>query len=206
MYEAPAIEADDAKIKSMFDANVFGLFQMVSAFTPLLIAAVPSSNTPPIIVNTASVLAQLPLPFSSGYNASKAAVAAYSNTLRLELAPLGIDVVTLYMGEVATKMMSNQKFGPESLYADVEAKVRERGEHHAKTSMDAQEFARQVVREVLRGGESFVWKGTNAFTTWLLTALTLPRRLIDMSMKGPVGLADSKTRDSIYAKAQCKDV
>lgn len=178
---------------------------MVSAFTPLLIAAVPSASSPPAIVNVSSVLAQLPLPFASGYNATKAAVAAYSNTLRLEVAPLGIEVVTIYMGEVVTKMMSDQKFDPESLYAAVEHKVRERGEHHGKASMSAHEFARQVVHEVLRGGQSFIWKGTNAFTTWLLTASTQPRRLIDMSMKGPAGLGDSMIREKIYAKAQGKD-
>jgi 1-acylglycerone phosphate reductase len=83
VYEAPAIESDTSRIRQVYDTNVFGLFDMVSAFTPLLIASDSSEKTPPVIVNTASVLARLPFAFSSVYNASKAAVAAYSDTLRI---------------------------------------------------------------------------------------------------------------------------
>ncbi|EWZ38700.1 hypothetical protein FOZG_10246 [Fusarium oxysporum Fo47] len=97
LYEAPAIEADAARVRSLFSTNVFGLMEMVTAFTPLLLASVPSGHEPTII-NVASVLARLPSPFTSAYNATKAAVAAYSDTLRLEVQPLGIRVVTLYMG------------------------------------------------------------------------------------------------------------
>ena len=127
VYEAPAIEADPARLKQMFDTNVFGLFDVVQAFAPLLIAAVADSgNAAPTVANVASVLARLPMPFSSGYNATKAAVSAYSDTLRLELSPLGIRVVTLLMSEVSTLLMSsdNIRFGEKSLYADVEHKVK----------------------------------------------------------------------------------
>jgi hypothetical protein len=34
------------------------------------------------------------------------AVASYSDTLRVELSPLGIKVVTLFMGEVSTNLIS----------------------------------------------------------------------------------------------------
>lgn len=118
VYEAPAIEADPARIRGMFDTNVFGLFDMVSAFTPLLLASASNSSTPPVIINTSSVLARLPFAFSAAYNASKAAVASYSDTLRVELSPLGIKVVTLFMGEVSTNLISPDSisFGPESIY------------------------------------------------------------------------------------------
>ena len=106
VYENPAVEADPALIRKMFDANVFGLFDMVTALFPLLLAAAGNPTAPPTIINTASVLSRLPVPFSSGYNASKAAVLSYSDTLRLELQPFGIKVVALVMGEVATGLMS----------------------------------------------------------------------------------------------------
>ncbi|KAK1501655.1 oxidoreductase [Colletotrichum tamarilloi] len=164
LYEAPAVEADSYRTRQMFDANVFGLFDMVTAFTPLLLAAVSTSRSSqqPTIVNVASVLARLPGPFTSGYNATKAAVAAYSDTLRLEVAPLGLRVLTVYMGEVATSIIqaNNISFDRDSLYVDAEDKVRERSATHEKTTMKPDEFARQVVPLVLKsGGSPYVWKG-----------------------------------------------
>ncbi|KAH6879890.1 hypothetical protein B0T10DRAFT_157828 [Thelonectria olida] len=124
----------------MYDTNVFALFDVVAAFMPLLVAAVPNANHAHTIVNVASVLARIPYPFASAHNASKAAVSAYSDTLRLELNPLGIRVVTLFMGEVSTGLMStdNISFGPDSLHADLEVKVKERSLAHIKTSIRPQ--------------------------------------------------------------------
>ncbi|KAK1497367.1 alcohol dehydrogenase GroES-like domain-containing protein [Colletotrichum cuscutae] len=161
---AGALEADSYRTRQMFDANVFGLFDMVTAFTPLLLAAASTSRSSqqPTIVNVASVLARLPGPFTSGYNATKAAVAAYSDALRLEVAPLGLRVLTVYMGEVATSTIqaNNISFDRDSLYVDAEDKVRERSATHEKTTMKPDEFARQVVPLVLKsGGSPYVWKG-----------------------------------------------
>ncbi|EED22259.1 short-chain dehydrogenases/reductase, putative [Talaromyces stipitatus ATCC 10500] len=204
MYEAPALEADRSQVRKMFDANIFGLFDMVTAFTPLLIAAAPDSKTAPTIVNVASILARLPFPFASAYNASKAAVSAYSDTLRVELSPLGIRVVTLFMGEVSTKLRSanNISFGPESLYADVEVKVKERTEQSAKVSMTPDVFAKQVVPKVLANNNAnYLWKGTNAFIVWLLAAVG-PRKVFDSTVMGPVGFGDKNVIKRIYDRGQ----
>ncbi|KAI8264478.1 Short-chain dehydrogenase cctT [Colletotrichum sp. SAR11_239] len=196
---------DSDRVRKMFDANVFGLFDMVTAFTPLLLAAVPTSSTPPTIVNVASVLARLPGPFTSGYNASKAAVASYSDTLRLEVSPLGLKVLTVYMGEVSTAIIQadNVKFAPDSVYADTEAKIRERSATHEKTTMKPEEFARQVVPEVLSAKSPYVWKGTNAFIVWLLNAFG-PRTVFDSTMNGASGLSDQTIRKKIFQRGQDK--
>ncbi|KAI8312455.1 Short-chain dehydrogenase cctT [Colletotrichum sp. SAR11_59] len=196
---------DSDRVRKMFDANVFGLFDMVTAFTPLLLAAVANSSTPPTIVNVASVLARLPGPFTSGYNASKAAVASYSDTLRLEVSPLGLKVLTVYMGEVSTAIIQadNVKFAPDSVYADTEAKIRERSATHEKTTMKPEEFARQVVPEVLSAKSPYVWKGTNAFIVWLLNAFG-PRTVFDSTMNGASGLSDQTIRKKIFQRGQDK--
>ncbi|RYP37775.1 hypothetical protein DL767_002790 [Monosporascus sp. MG133] len=204
MYEAPAIEADPSRVRKMFDTNVFGVFDVVAAFAPLLISTVPNSSSSPTVVNVASILARLPFPFSSAYNATKAAVSAYSDTLRLELSPLGVRVVTLFMGEVSTGLMStdNINFGPDSLYADVEFKVKDRSQRHAKASMTPAVFAQQVVPEVLgTNHSSYIWKGTNAFIVWLLNAIG-PQKVFDSNMKSAVGLDDESLRKKIYERGQ----
>ena len=54
------------------------------------------------IVNVSSVLADTLIPFTGWYGAAKAGLDSISDTLRLELAPAGIDVVTVQCGAVAT--------------------------------------------------------------------------------------------------------
>lgn len=204
MYEAPAIEAEPQRVRQMFETNVFGLFNMVTAFTPLLIAAVSQTATAPVIVNVASVLARLPMPFASGYNATKAAVSSYSDTLRLELDPLGIKVLTLFMGEVSTSLMlsDNVKFGKDSLYIDFEHKVKARSANHERESVKPGPFAKQVVGQVLATKpQSYIWKGTNAFIVWMLNAIG-PRKVFDSTMKKGSGLDNATLVERIYARAQ----
>ncbi|KAL2787689.1 hypothetical protein BJX66DRAFT_310388 [Aspergillus keveii] len=211
MYEAPAIEADSGRIHTMFDTNVHGLFNMVSTFAPLLIATSPSAQNsapPPAIINTASILARIPFPFSAAYNASKAAVASYSDTLRIELEPLGIKVVTLFMGEVRTRLMSPDDiiFGSESIYSDLSERVKERSRNHAKDSMSPELFASQVVKEILvkspgYGKGEYLWKGTNAWLIWLLDAVGW-KKIFDGTVKKLVGLDKRDILEGIAGKAR----
>lgn len=201
MYEAPAIEADSGRVRAMFDANVFGVFDMVMAFTPLLLAAFSDPNNPPTIVNTASVLARVPYPFSSAYNATKAAVAAYSDTLRLELGPLGIKVVTLYMGVVSTGLASpgGISFAPDSIYIDAEAGVKDRAGQHQDKGMKPAEFARQVVGDLVKkrgpGRGEFLWRGSNAWLIWFLNAVGW-HKIFDGTSESEIGL-DKALKQSI---------
>ena len=84
--------------KQIFDVNVFGTMQMTQAFIPLLVAANSNSvNTQwsSRIIQIGSIAAMGPTPFYSAYNASKAAMLHYGNTLRVELAPFGVKVITV---------------------------------------------------------------------------------------------------------------
>ncbi|KAK6452841.1 1-acylglycerone phosphate reductase [Trichoderma asperellum] len=202
LYEAPAIEADPSRVRSLFDTNVFGLMDMVTAFTPLLLASV-APDYAPIIVNVASVLARLPSPFSSAYNASKASVVSYSDTLRLEVQPLGLRVVTLYMGEVSTPLMATENidFGPNSLYRDVEESIKARTTTHLEKAMAPANFARQVVGTVTDGKASFIWKGSNAFIVWLLNTVG-PRTVFDSTMVKRAGLHTAEAKSSIFNLGQ----
>lgn len=204
VYEAPAVEADPARVRALFNTNVFGLMEVTTAFTPLLLASV-SPGFSPIIVNVASVLARVPNPFASAYNASKAAVASYSDTLRLELQPLGLKVKTLYMGEVSTPLMAadNINFGPESIYHVVEDSVKARTTTHLTKTMGPAQFAREVVDEVLNGKNTSIWKGTNAFAVWFLNAVG-PRNVFDSTLLKGVGLDKKEARSSIFKLGQVR--
>lgn len=207
MYESPAIEAETSQVRAMFDTNVFGLFAMVEAFTPLLLASTSNSpSQPPTIINTSSVVARLPYLFSAHYNATKAAVTSYSDTLRLELAPLGIKVVTVFMGVVRTGITSPDKikFSPDSLYTAAEAGVKQRSKDHLSHGMDAKKFASLVAGDILnkRGltKGNYVWQGTNAFVVWFLNAVGW-RKIFDSTVEQGVRFGKD-VKHQIYEKSQ----
>ncbi|KAF1971586.1 putative short-chain dehydrogenases/reductase [Bimuria novae-zelandiae CBS 107.79] len=207
MYEAPAIEEDDKAVRQMYNANVFGLFDMVKAFTPLLMVAKPDPSQPPTIINVASILAVMPYIFSASYNASKAAVASYSDTLRVELAPLGIKVVTLYMGIVGTGLfkMDAMNLPADSLYFDFVPAWRKRGEDHAKSGMKPADFAKGVADAVLKGSAlgrgEYMWKGAKSTLVWALHAFGW-RKIFDSTTESEMGWNDAKLKRSLAEKKE----
>jgi len=109
------------------------------------------------------------------YNASKAAVNMFSETLRYELAPLHVRVITLIAGNVASHMSAGVNGPPPaslpaaSRYKAVEAELA-KGEKFA--DMDTSVFADGVVAAVVGGATGKVWKGGNmAVTRWLVPFL-----------------------------------
>jgi 3-oxoacyl-[acyl-carrier protein] reductase len=93
------IEACDAAFfHAIFDTNVLGTVSMIQAALPHLTA--PGGR----IINFSSGLATRPIPNSSIYAASKAAVATLSHALAKEFGPRGITVNTIAPGVIETDM------------------------------------------------------------------------------------------------------
>lgn len=63
----------------------------------------------------------MPQPFTAAYNASKAALAQYSNTLRLELEPMDITVIELVTGRVSTGLIPIPTLSDTSIYKPLES-------------------------------------------------------------------------------------
>jgi short-subunit dehydrogenase len=74
--------------RQMFDVHVFGAEQVARAVLPAMLAQ--GSGT---IVNIASTVGWVPMPSAAAYSAAKAAILAWSEALRGELAGRGIGVV-----------------------------------------------------------------------------------------------------------------
>ena len=89
---------DAAFVRSILDANVVGLVMMTQAVLPHM----PASGGR--IVNIASALAYRPIPTSSVYSASKAAVVTLTHAFAKELGPRGITVNAVAPGVIRTDM------------------------------------------------------------------------------------------------------
>lgn len=88
-----------SEIKKLMDVNVIGLLAVTKAFLPLL------RKSQGRIVNISSGHGLLAVPDKSAYAASKFAVQAISDALRVELRPFGVSVSCLAVGKVDTAVL-----------------------------------------------------------------------------------------------------
>ncbi|WP_374324993.1 SDR family oxidoreductase [Azonexus sp.] len=91
---------DLAVFRRVMDINVYGMAATFAAFIPAMRAASGERR----LVGIASVAGIRGLPGAEAYSASKAATIAYLESLRLEMRPAGIKVVSIVPGYIATPM------------------------------------------------------------------------------------------------------
>ena len=84
--------------QAQFDVNVFGAMQLVQAVLPHMRAQ--RSGT---IVNVSSMGGKIYTPFGGWYHATKFALEALSDCLRVEVKPFGIRVVVIEPGGIRTE-------------------------------------------------------------------------------------------------------
>jgi uncharacterized oxidoreductase len=83
--------------------NLLGTIRMVYAFLPQL-----ANKADAVIMNVSSALAFVPLPATPTYNATKAAVHSFTESLRIQLAEASIKVIELAPPGVQTALLGQQ--------------------------------------------------------------------------------------------------
>jgi NADP-dependent 3-hydroxy acid dehydrogenase YdfG len=101
----PIAEADPDDWQRMYDVNVLGLMRVTKALLPLLVASGDG-----VVVNVGSTAGHLVYEGGAGYTAAKHAVAAVTETLRLELYGEPVRVTEIAPGMVATDEFSLVRF------------------------------------------------------------------------------------------------
>ncbi|UXN25840.1 SDR family oxidoreductase [Curtobacterium flaccumfaciens] len=132
---APLLETSVAEVERLFATNVFGALRVAKAFAPTIAGGA--------LVDVHSVLSWIAL--GSAYSASKAAFWSITNSLRLELAPQGTQVVGAHLGYTDTGMTEGldvEKSDPADIVRSIWDAV-EAGEHEV--------LADQVSRDVRAG-------------------------------------------------------
>ena len=111
---ASVLDPDTAPLRAELETNLLGPLAMAAAFVDGIAARSGA------IVNVSSVLAWLPV--GASYGVSKAALWSATDSMRVELAPRGVQVVGVYVGLVDTDMASFAD-APKSDPADVVRQV-----------------------------------------------------------------------------------
>lgn len=131
------------------EVNLIGATRVVQSFLPAMIAAHGGS-----IVQISSVLGQISAPYTAGYNASKFALGAITDALRVEVAPHGIRVISVYPGSTESRFRANSLGG-----TDVR-KVR-------LGRVPATRVAQRVLQAVRRGERDAYVRWQDAVLCWV---------------------------------------
>ena len=142
--------------------------RLCQTFMPLLIKAHGT------IVQIGSVAGCFPYAWGSVYNASKAALHSYSSTLRVEIAPFGVHVITVVTAGVKSRISRvKRSLKDESLYKGLEEDYQRRQVHSQEVGIDAGVYAKEVVGKIL-GAEGWLWRtrtiwagGSAGLVRWL---------------------------------------
>jgi short-subunit dehydrogenase len=148
---APALKTDPEDGERLLRLNVFTPMRLVLEVLPGMI-----SRRAGTIVNVASVASLAPTPGMFYYNASKAGLAAASESLAGELRGTGVHVVTVYPGPVDTDMAraAFEVYGEDA----PGMKVLPRG--------TAPELARRIRRAAERRQPRVIYPAAYAVTRW----------------------------------------
>jgi NAD(P)-dependent dehydrogenase (short-subunit alcohol dehydrogenase family) len=96
-YLAAIEEGEDDAVRAMFETNVFGLVDMTKAVLPIMRAQKSG-----LVVNISSIGGITSFAATGYYHGTKYAVEGISESLAIELKPLGIDVLVVEPGPFRT--------------------------------------------------------------------------------------------------------
>jgi NAD(P)-dependent dehydrogenase (short-subunit alcohol dehydrogenase family) len=120
-----------AALRRQFDVNLFGPADLTRELLPLLRAARGR------IVNVGSISGRVTWPYNGPYAASKYALRALGDSLRLELLPLGVRVVLVEPGAIATPLWRKPVAPADYRLAELDSQTRERLERIMSIIEDA---------------------------------------------------------------------
>ncbi|MGB1581947.1 MAG: SDR family oxidoreductase [Nevskiales bacterium] len=177
----PLVELPTTAIREQLETNVVAPIALTQAALPLLREAA-RVNKAARVVNIGSVSGILTTPFSGAYCASKSAVHAMSDALRMELAPFGIHVITIQPGAIRSEFGNNSAesvnrwLRPDSLYMPIKSAIEARAQASQQDPTTAEDFARIFIDAVMQNPPAAVTRIGNGsrmmplVKRWLSTA------------------------------------
>lgn len=150
-------DTDVTAARNLFETNFFGVVRLTQLVLPLMRAQGSGS-----IVNVSSNVALTPMPNLAVYAASKSAVDAFTEALKMEVAAFNIRVFLVHPGDMRTDFKGNAgeptplKDGYKGTVADFV--LQSMTGNMGKEKIDPEKAARTVV-EAVDGTGSFAAKG-----------------------------------------------
>jgi len=188
-----AIDLRREDLRQQFETNVIAPVALTRAAMPLLRNAVAEGGEARV-VNVGSIVGLFTTPFAGAYCASKAALHALSDAMRMELAPFGIRVITVQPGGVLSSFGDNAEAGirlpQDSLFQPVSASIHARAQAGQQNATPVAAFVEPVVGRLLSAAPPAVMRGGRGSFSLVWLRRLLPTRLFDAVMSRKFGLAD----------------
>jgi len=183
----PVAELDLDELRTQLETNVVGVVAVTRAVVPQMVMWGNGR-----IVNIGSVSGVTATPFSGAYCASKAAVHLISDAMRMELAPFGIQVITVQPGAVESRFGERagrgvERFREGSSYSQVFDSIEARAGASQVGSMPAADFARLLVGAVTAASPPAIFRA-GKHSVRLPAMAVLPARFRDRIFSRRFGL------------------
>ncbi|WP_017938782.1 SDR family oxidoreductase [Zestomonas thermotolerans] len=184
----PLLDGGSEALRRQFETNLFAVLEVTRALFPAL------RRRRGLVVNIGSVSGVLVTPFAGAYCASKAAVHALSDALRLELAPFGIRVMEVQPGAIASHFGSHASREAEQLLREDSPwwPFRDGILARARASQDrptpAEEFAHGLLAAARKPNPPRLLRLGNGSHSLPLLASLLPKALLERVLIRRFGL------------------
>lgn len=185
----PMAELPDEVLTRQFDVNVRGLARVTRAFAPDMCRRRQGR-----IINISSLVGVFTLPWFGAYAATKHAVEAMSDALRMELAPFGVRVSIVEPSIVGTAFVDNavvslQRAARSSLWTDaLEETVARRG-FMSPVQIHPAQVAAVVLRAAHARSPSARYRVGALASLLLRLGGLLPVSLLDVLLRSLTGLS-----------------
>jgi NAD(P)-dependent dehydrogenase (short-subunit alcohol dehydrogenase family) len=181
------LDTDSNALRRQFETNVIAPVALSRTFLPLL-----KLSSSACIANIGSISGIATTPFAGAYCASKAALHALSDAMRMELEPLGVRVVTVQPGGIKSKFGDNAEheiqFPKDSPYAAISKSIQGRAKMSQIGATPAEAFAKTVVNHLLDKNANPVCRAGKHSTRLPMLKLMLPTKTLDSKMRKLFGL------------------
>ncbi|MGY2198903.1 SDR family oxidoreductase [Pseudomonas gingeri] len=187
----PLLDGGVEAMQRQFETNVFAIVGVTRA----LLVALRRNNG--LVVNIGSVSGVLVTPFAGAYCASKAAVHALSDALRMELAPFGVRVMEVQPGAIDTQFARNASHEAEQLIAEtspwwpLREGIRARANASQNNPTPAASFAADLLKAAQKPQPPRLLRLGNGSRALPLLSALLPKGLLEKVLMKRFGLNHS---------------
>ena len=184
----PLAEMPQSEVERQFATNVYGPLALIRALVPDL------KSRGGRVINIGSVSGILVTPFSGIYCATKAALHAASDALRMELAPFGIDVIVVQPGAIESEFGSNAEASlgrtlrPDSLYLGVKDAILKRARASQQNPTSTEDFVATLITVLEQKHPQAVVRAGNGSRLFPAMAHWIPIPVRDWMLKRTFGL------------------
>ena len=135
------------EFKTQFETNFFSVIRLIQEVGPTM-----RKQGSGKIINISSVAGRIGFPASPAYISSKFALEGLSESLRLEMAPFGVDVIIIEPGVIKTNFLNPVRLAKKSesdtAYRDITAKVVSGVKMMAEMGTPPKEVADTIVKSI----------------------------------------------------------